>query len=280
MPPFDFEANTSVADINTVPENYRGLFVEGQNDAGDTVFTVIDAAKGIVADYIGTNKSLTQSRADKKAASDESANRRVTQKSVVDFARNLGIEELDENEPLGALTSFITDLTEQVKGGKQIKIDMDKIKAESQRLLDEAVAVEVAKTGKMQGALERYLVGQAASNAIADAKGSRELLLPIVKNSVKVVQDGEDFVVRVVDNDGDFRSNGAGGWMGVEALVAELKTNEIYARAFESEAPAGTGAKPGAAQQKAPRPTAELTPAQKITQGLNKGQHRSGGAAA
>ena len=274
--PFDFEKNTSVAAIDTVPENYRGLYAEGQNDAGETVFTITDAAKGLVADYVGTNKSLAQSRADKKAASDESANRRVTQKSVVDFARNLGIEELDENEPLTALTGFITDLTEQVKGGKQIQIDLGKIKVESQRLLDEAVLVETAKTGKMQGALERYLVGEAAGAAIADAKGSRELLLPIVKERVRVVQDGEDFVVRVVDADGDFRSDGAGGWMGIGALVAEMKTNERYARAFESEAPGGTGIKPGAAQHKTPRNDGERTPAQKIADGLSKGQHKRG----
>lgn len=276
---FDFEKNNSVADIDTVPENYRGLYAEGQNDAGEKVFIITDAAKGLVADYIGTNKSLVQTRADKKAASDESASRRVTKKSVMDFVSNLGVEGIDEDAPLDALTGFITDLTEQVKGGKQIKVDMDKIKAESKRLLDEAVAVEVAKTGKMQGALERYLVGQAASNAIADAKGSRELLLPIVKERVRVVQDGEDFVVRVVDADGDFRSDGSGGWMGVAGLVAELKTSENYARAFESEAPNGTGIKPGAAQQKVPRQTADLTPAQKIAQGLSKGQHRRGAAA-
>ncbi len=277
---FDFETNNSVADIDTVPENYRGLYVEGQNDAGEKVFIISDVAKGLVADYIGTNKSLVQTRADKKAASDESASRRVTKKSVVDFVSNLGVEGVDEEEPLAALTGYITDLTEQVKGGKQIKVDLDKIRAESKRLLDEAVAVEVAKTGKMQGALERYLVGQAASNAIADAKGSRELLLPIVKERVRVVQDGEDFVVRVVDVDGDFRSDGAGGWMGVAGLVAELKTSENYARAFESEAPAGTGIKPGAPTQKTPRQTSDLTPAQKIAQGLSKGQHRRGGAAA
>lgn len=278
--PFDFETNNSVADITTVPENYRGLYVEGQDDKGDKVFNITDAAKGLVADYIGTSKTLVQTRADKKAASDESASRRVTKKSVMDFVSNLGVEDVNEDEPLDALTMYITNLTEQVKGGKQIKIDLDKIKAESKRLLDEAVAAEVAKTGKMQGSLERYLVGEAAGAAISDAKGSRELLLPIVKESVRVVQDGEDFVVRVVDVDGDFRSDGAGGWMGIGALVAEMKTNERYARAFESEAPAGTGAKPGAAQQKTPRNNGEMTPAQKIASGLNKGQHQRGGTTA
>ena len=278
--PFNFEENANVTDINTVPENYRGLYEEGQNDAGDTVFKVSGAAQGLVADYIGTNKSLVQSRADKKAASDESAGRRVTQKSVVDFARNLGIDEFDENEPLTALTGFITDLTEQVKGGKQIKVDLDKIKAESKRLLDEAVSVEIAKTGKMQSSLERYLVGEAAGAAISDAKGSRELLLPIVKEHVRVVQDGEDFVVRVVDSDGDVRSDGAGGWMGIAALVAEMKTNDRYARAFESEAPAGSGTKPGSMSQKTARKTEDLTPAQKIAQGITKGQHSGGRAAA
>lgn len=278
--PFNFEENANVTDINTVPENYRGLYEEGQNSEGAKVFKISGAAAGIVADYIGTNKSLVQSRADKKAASDESASRRVTAKSVIDFTRNLGIDDVDENEPLTSLTTFISDLTDQVKGGKQIKVDLDKIRNESKRLLSEAVAVEIAKTGKMQTSLERYLVGEAAGAAISDAKGSRELLLPIVKEQVRVIQDGDDFVVRVVDGDGDVRSDGAGGWMGIAALVAEMKTNERYARAFESETPAGTGTKPGSMTQKTVRQTTDLTPAQKIASGLAKGQHIRGHAAA
>ncbi len=272
--PYNFEENSTVADVNTVPSEYRELFVEGKNDAGETVFTISDAAKALVGDYVGTNKSLIQSRIDKTAASNESANRRVTAKSVNDFVRNLGVEDVDENEPLAALTSFITDLTEQVKGGKAIKIDLDKIKAESKRLLDEAVTAEQAKTGKMQNSLERYLVGEAAGAAISDAKGSRELLLPIVKSQVRVIPDGDDFVVRVVDSDGDVRSNGAGGWMGIGELVAEMKLNDVYARAFESETLSGTGTKPGSTQMKTPRQGENLTPAQKISAGLAKGQHK------
>lgn len=271
---FNFEENASVTDIATVPSEYQGLYEEGKNDDGDTVFKISELAKGIVEAYVGTTKSLVQSRADKTAASNEAASRRITKKSVIDFAKNLGIDDVNEDEPLSALTAFITDLTDQVKGGKELKIDLGKIKDESKRLLAEAVAGEQAKTGKMQGALERYLVGEAAGAAIADAKGSRELLLPIVKDQVKVVAEGEDFVVRVVDADGDFRSDGKGGWMGIGALVAEMKTNEKYARAFESEALSGTGAKPGAASQKMTRKTEDLTPAQKIAQGLSKGQHQ------
>lgn len=275
--PYNFEENASVTDVNSIPAEYRGLYAEGKNDAGETVFTVSDAAKALVGDYVGTNRSLIQSRADKKAASDESAGRRVSAKLVNEFVRNLGVEDVDENEPLTALNGFINDLTEQVKGGKAIKIDLDKIKAESKRLLDEAVSAEVAKTGKMQSTLERYLVGEAAGAAIADAKGSRELLLPIVKNQVRVIPDGEDFVVRVVDSDGDVRSNGAGGWMGIKELVAEMKLNDIYARAFESESPSGTGTKPGSTQMKTPRQGTDMTPAQKISAGLAKNQHRRAG---
>jgi hypothetical protein len=271
---FDFEQNGSVTDIETVPEAYRGVYVEGQNDAGEKVYTISDAAKGVVEAYIGTNKSLIATRNDKKSASDESAARRQALKSFETLAQDFGLE-VGEAGLVDAIKGHVDNLLEQVKGGKDLKINLDKIKEESERLLNEAVANEQAKTGKMQGALERYLVGQAAASAIADAKGSRELLLPIVQSKVKVVQDGEDFVVRVVDEQGDHRSDGKGGWMGVEALVAEMKTNERYARAFESEAPAGSGTPPGGPSQRAPRQGETLTPAQKIAAGIAKNQHRA-----
>lgn len=273
---FDFEQSGTVADVSTVPETFRGLYVEAQGEDGATVYKLADNVRPLVDAYVGTNKSLVQTRADKKAASDEAMQRRLTKKGVLDFAQNLGIESVNEDEPLESVSSYISELTDQVKGGKELKVNLDKIRAESQTRIDEAVNVERAKTDKMQQALERYLVGEAAAAAIADAKGSRELLLPIIKEKIRVVQDGEDFVVRVVDTQGDFRSNGSGGWMDVGGLVSEMKTQDAYARAFESETPSGTGARPGSMQQAPRQQQRELTPNEKIGLGLRKGQYNDG----
>lgn len=274
---FDFEKNGTVSDLNAVPEAYRGLYVEKDGEDGK-VYSIADTVKPLVDAYAGTNKALNEARGNLKKANEESASRRVTKKAVVDFAKELGIEEVDESEPLGALKAHIDGLVEKVKGGQDIRINLDKIKQDHQKALAEAVASKDGEIAKKDAALTRYLVDQAATAALAQAKGSVELLLPHVKAHTKVVQDGDDYVVRVVDSAGDFRSNGKGGFMSVNDLVAEMKTQETFGRAFESEASGGTGAKPGSMHQRQQREGEPKSSVDKISAGLAKGQHGRGRA--
>lgn len=279
MPDFDFTKAGVVTNLETVPEKFRSLYVEGTTDAGEKAFRIDERVAPLVEDFVNTNKNLAQARADKKAASDEAASRRLTKKAVLEFVQGLGVENVNEDEPLDTLSEHITSLTDQVKGGKELKVNLEKVKQAAEQRIAEAVSAEQAKTAKMQSSLERYLVGQAATAAIADAKGSRELLLPIVKGVTKVVQDGDDFVVRVIDAQGDIRYDGTGTPLTLKGLVDEMKRDDKYARAFESEAPAGSGTRPGAGTARVPRTEQNLTPAQKIAQGLGKGQYKRGAAA-
>lgn len=277
MPDFDFTKAGTVTNLDDVPENYRGLYVEGETDDGEKVHRLDERVNPLIETLINTNKSLAQAKADKTAASNEAASRRVTKKSVVDFISGLGVENINDDEPLEALNAYILELTDQVKGGKELKIDIGKIKAESEKRIGEATAAEQQKTARMQSTLERYLVDQSATAAIAEAKGSLDLLLPIVKSATRVVQDGEDFVPRIVDAQGDIRYDGTGNPMSISAYVADLKRDEKYARAFESEVLSGGGVKPGATNTRLPvKDGAEISAAQKISQGIAKGEHRTG----
>jgi hypothetical protein len=64
--------------------------------------------------------------------------------------------------------------------------------------------------------------------------------------------------------------------MGVGGLVAEMKTQEKFGRAFESEAAKGAGTTPGSMNRSTMRAGVQgeqsLTPTQKIGIGLRKGQ--------
>lgn len=275
---FDFEQSSTVADLNTVPEEYRGLYVEADGDNGNKVFTISDTVKGLVTAYVGTNKALTKARGDLKNANEESASRRVTKKSVVEFANSLGIEHVDEDTPLEALKAYVDDLVGQVKGGKELKINLDKIKGDHERALNEAVSAKEQELTLMRGTLERYLVDQSATAALASAKGSVDLLLPHVKAHTKVVRDGEDYVVRVVDAQGDFRTDGKGGMLTVAGLVAEMKTQEAFGRAFESEQKAGNGIPPGSTHQRQHRQDEPKSSVDKISAGLSKGNYVRGRA--
>lgn len=98
---------------------------------------------------------------------------------------------------------------------------------------------------KMRGNLERYLVDAQAVAAISELKGAPALLLPHVKASVKVVEEGDQFVTRVVDSNGNPRVNGKGEFLSIRDLVSEMRSSDVYGRAFDATGISGGGAQNG-----------------------------------
>lgn len=277
MAEFTFEGNGEVESLDTIPEKYRGLYAESEKD-GKKVFGLTEAARPLVGDYVGTNKALASARGDKTKASNESAERRLTINGFGEVMESFGIEE--ENRTADGLKDYITELTGKAKGGEEMKVNLDKVRREMTAASDEALAAKDTKIAAKDAALSKHLIGDVASRELAAAKGSPELLMPIVRGHCKVVEieDG-NYQVRVVDAQGDFRTDGAGGFMGVKSLVEELKDNEKYSRAFESESKAGGGAPAGGATRNAAGKTnagGELSANEKIAIGLQKGQYEDG----
>lgn len=276
--PFNFETNGVVDNLDAVPEKYHGLYVEGADDnAGKHVLSPTVA--GLVSDYTGLTKNLAGVRQEKKSASDESAERRVALAGINDTITALGVEIGDEGI-IPAIEAFVTDLQDKVKGGAQMKIDLDKIKGQFDKQLAEVVAGKDADIAERDGALSKHLISGAAAIALAKHKGAPDLLLPHVLSQCEMVrEDNGDRGVRVKDADGSHRMNGTGGWMNVDELVVEMKTKDAFARAFESEVKGGNDSKPGSFQRPAQRQAAERTPTEKIRDGLAKGQHTRGQSA-
>lgn len=275
---FDFEKNGSVSDLNTVPEKFRGLYAETQNENGEKIYAISDGVKPLVEAYLGTNRALNSTRADKKKASDESASRRVALRQFEELVETLGLEVGDDGNVADALKSHIDELTSSAKGGEKLKIDLNKIKQESERRIQEAIAAKDQEIAERDAALSKHLVGDVATRELAAAKGSIELLLPHIKSHSKVVRtENGVYEVRVVDSDGDFRSDGAGGWMGVKDLVAELKANPAFGRAFESDEKGGAGTTPGSTNRiPQNREGEQKSSVDKIAGGLAAGQYTRG----
>jgi len=93
--------------------------------------------------------------------------------------------------------------------------------------------------------LERRLIDADATAAIADAKGVPALLLPHVRAATRVVEDGGDFKVQVVDAAGNPRVNGGGEFLSISDLVSEMRQSDVFGRAFEPSGTAGGGAQGG-----------------------------------
>jgi hypothetical protein len=99
-----------------------------------------------------------------------------------------------------------------------------------------------ARLGKLQTALERALIESAAVSAITAAKGSAPLLLPFIKQRVKMVErDDGTFEAQVVDEKGNPRVRDDGTPMQIPQLIEELRANEDFGRAFDGRGSAGSG---------------------------------------
>jgi hypothetical protein len=161
---------------------------------------------------------------------------------------------------LGKSPEEIADLLRQQEEAEKAKLEQkgewEKLRAQlvdshgkELSARDKVIAEKDAEIQRRQKALESYLIDAAATSAIAAEKGIPELLLPHVQRQVKVFDENGKYVVRVLTPDGTPRMNSKGEYLGVKDLIAELKSNEIYGRAFEGTGASGGGMKPGNSQQ-------------------------------
>ena len=223
---FEFQI---VEKLEDVPEKYRSLYQEISEGDNSGKFGVNPEFSGIVDDYMGTNKALTEARKNGKAANDESAKRRLTIKAFEDIMDSLGIDE--DSRTADGLKSYIDDIAAKAENGKELKINLDKVREEMSKKHSEVIAAKDKDIADRDASLEKYLVSDRATRALAAAKGSVDLLLPHVKGSCKVFRtETGDYEVRVVDGAGEVRFNGAAQPMTVEDLVTEMKTNNSFAR--------------------------------------------------
>lgn len=126
------------------------------------------------------------------------------------------------------------------KGG-----EFDKLK---QQIIDQhktELGKKDERISTLTKSLERRLIDADATAAIAAAKGVPALLLPHVRASVKVIEDGGDFKVQVVDAAGNPRVNGKGEFLSISDLVGEMRQSEVFGRAFEPSGATGGGAQGG-----------------------------------
>ena len=120
--------------------------------------------------------------------------------------------------------------------------EWDKLKAQMADQHKAELAKKDGRIGTLTKSLEARLIDADATAAIAAAKGVPALLLPHVRAAVKVIEENGDFKVQVVDAAGNPRVNGKGEFLSIADLVAEMKTDDIFGRAFEPSGTTGSGA--------------------------------------
>lgn len=165
-------------------------------------------------------------------------------------ARTAHVQSLIENEVKGLKAKRDELLAAQQKFKGFDPDEYARLKSEHQKREDElarrrgdfekleATLREQAKTReqKLMGALHQRTVDAEALAAISAEGGNTKLLLPLIKNKLRMAERDDGFAVEVLDDYGAPTSHS------VRDLVAAMKADPDYAAAFRSAATAGSGA--------------------------------------
>lgn len=187
--------------------------------------------------------------------------REKLEKEVVKF------KDLDPDRARAALAE-LEELKKIDPDKEADKIANTKFEAARAQLLtkhEKELADERARADRYRNKIDELLRDQRATVELAKHKGSIKLLLPHIRNHTRVVEDGDDFKLEVIDASGNVRiGNSKGEPMSLEDLILEMRNSEEYGRAFEGDGKSGSGKLPGTGLGGTPGlKRSQMTPQQK-----------------
>ncbi len=205
----------SVDKLDDVEENLRSLYVEK------------DGKFSLAVDGIEDTSALKEAlRKERKRADDAEKQRKAWEKSGKTPDE---IQELIEAQEQRALTE-----AERKGEWDKLRGQMNEKHAKDLQTKDETI-------GQMRKRLEAELIDAKAVAEVAAQGGNPKLLLPHVRQHVKV---DEDFNVVVVDAKGVPRVDGKGDPLTISALIAEMKAADDFGQAFKGSEHSGSGTRP------------------------------------
>lgn len=223
-----------VETIDVVPEAIRGFY---QEHDGKFILQVEPVDGYALEDVAGLKSTLGK----------ELTLRKKLEKDVLKF------KDIDPEKARDALAK-LEELSSIDPAKEADKIANTKFEAAKAQLLERhngELQSRDGKIGKLTKTVESLLIDQAATAALADAKGSVDLLLPHVQRHTRVREnDDGTYVVEVIDKSGNSRiGNGKGDPMTIKELVQEMRHSESFGRAFEGSGQSGGGTPPGGGGQ-------------------------------
>lgn len=212
--------------LDDAPEAVRGFYAEKD---GKFILNVEPVGGYSLEDVGGLKKALEAERGSRKQLEADV----VKYKDIDPDRARAALAELEELKKL--------DPTKEAD-----KIANTKFEAAKAQLV-EAHSKELAplkeRNSKLEATVDKLVRQAQATAALASAKGSVELLLPHVLQHTKVIEtETGEFAVRVVDANGNERiGDNQGGAMTLDQLVAEMRSSDTFARAFDGSGHSGTG---------------------------------------
>jgi len=170
--------------------------------------------------------------------------------SMTDPLAAKNAEVLNELKTLKASINEVggSDALKQLKQAREKDLQ-DRLNGNDVETVKKTYQTQLEGEIKTRKQLEKRMldteVSRLVSSEIAKADGVPELLEHIVRGRVKA-ELGDDFQVRVkvLDANGTQKLLADGKEASVSDIIAELKQNAVYGRAFKASGVNGTGAKP------------------------------------
>jgi len=253
---FDFSQNLMVKDITLVPEDFRALYAEDKVAGDHKIKSDDPTVKGAVAALVGMSKALKARRIEKP----------IDLTPLGEYGRN----------PEEVVTWIKTKVDDyETRLASKAKIDLEKLKTELNAPLLKENHVLKEINGSVTGQLKAVLVDTAIRSALGDKAIDQDLVMPHVKDKLQVSQEDGKFQVFVVDIDGRQRVSGTTAQpLTIDELVKEMRASPKYAPLFKSDAPRGSGSSPGASSTRSLGSEVKLSSLEKISLGLERGEHR------
>lgn len=184
----------------------------------------------------------TQIKADLRKATNEAATRR----KAVEKWEKLGKTPEEIEELLTKLAKDEEDKLNQKGEWDKLRQQMVEKHTTEINSLKKIITDKDGEIAAMNTSLENHLVDSQLTAAIAEHKGIPTLLLPHAKKLVKVVkEENGTYTTKVMNEKGEPRVNAKGEPLPVSDLIQEMRSNEVFGRAFEGNGTSGSGTQPG-----------------------------------
>lgn len=215
--------------LDGVPETVRAAYTEKD---GKFVLNVKPKDGWALEDVSGLKSALGKER----------TTRENLEAQVIKF------KDLDPDKARAALTEL--EELKQIDPAKEAdKIANTKFEAAKSQLLEKhsgEVKARDERISHLTKTVESLMIDQVATAALAEAKGSVDLLLPHVRAHARVKETDGKFTVEIVDEHGNAKiADSKGTPMDIKGLIAEMKSSDKFARAFEASGNSGSGKQPG-----------------------------------
>lgn len=259
---FDFESNqTLTADqIGTVPSDFRPFYSEKPDAEGKFTLRSDDP---VVSSAVRTISGLGKALGSERKITEKLKGTKIDLTPLAEFGAT----------PEEIRTAIDTRLTEAKKGSG---VNVEKIKEDLGKAYADRIKASDTRAETLQNQLHGLLVDNEVSKALAGKAATPktvEMLMPYIRQNIRVVEEDGKVQVFVVDSAGDKKfSPTTGSPMTVGELVEAMSKDKDFAPFFASTTPAGMPG-PGRTNQPAGRQTnpGELSAHEKIKAGLAAG---------